>query len=112
MDESDPTDDGPATDEESAFERERRKAREMLDDDDVTAFHVGVVRNGEEIETTYSYLADDPEREGLQALSLLATHLRIVSNEAGVDLTTAATDAATLAEQVEERPGLPDEGGP
>ena len=108
MDESDPaesTDD--ATDEETAFESERRKAREMLDDDDVTAFHVGVVRGGEEIETTYSYLADDPEREGLQALSLLATHLRIVATEAGVDYATAATDAATLAEQVEESDGLP-----
>jgi hypothetical protein len=87
---------------ETAFERERRTARELLDDDDVTAFHVGVVRNGEEIETTYSYLADDPELEGLQALSLLATHLRVVASEADVDYSTVAADAATLAGQVEE----------
>lgn len=87
---------------ETAFERERRKARDLLDDDDVTAFHVGVVRNGEEIETTYSYLDDDPEREGLQALSLLATHLRVVASEADVDYSTVAADAATLAGQVEE----------
>jgi hypothetical protein len=105
MDDADP-DESETADrddaDETAFERERRKARELLDDDDVTAFHVGVVRNGEEVETTYSYLADDPEREGLQALSLLATHLRVVASEADVDYSTVAADAVALAGQVEE----------
>lgn len=91
-----------STADDSAFERERSKARSMLADDDVTAFHVGVVRNGEELETTYSYLADEPEREGLQALTLLAAHLRIVASEADVDIETVAADATTLAGQVTE----------
>ena len=50
----------------------------------------------------FAQTADDPQQEGLQALSLLATHVRIVANEAGVDPATVAGDAATLAGQMEE----------
>lgn len=91
-------------DSEVRFEDELDNARDLLASDDVTAFHVGVVRDGEEVETTYSYDVQDPEREGIQSLTLLATHVRIVAEEAGVDYATAASDAATLAERVEESP--------
>lgn len=45
---------------------------------------------------------DDPQQEGLQALSLLAAHVRIVATEAGVDPATVAGDAATLAGRMDE----------
>lgn len=95
---------------DDSFQTELDAARALLDDDDVTAFHVGVVRGGEEIDTSFSYRTDDAsgQQEGLQALSLLATHLRVVASEAGVDYETVATDAVTLATQVEETPAGPD----
>jgi hypothetical protein len=89
-------------DSEADFEQERRKARDMLADDSITAFYLGVVRDGETADTTFAQTADDPEQEGLQALSLLATHVRIVANEADVDPATVAGDAATLAGRMEE----------
>ena len=85
-----------------AFDTERRAARDLLDDDDLTAFFVGVVGNGETVDTTFAQTADDPKQEGLQALSLLAAHVRIVANEAGVDPATVAGDAATLAGRMDE----------
>ena len=94
-----------ATDDpDEEFPEALEHARDLLGSDDVTAFHVGVVRNGENVETTYSYDVQDPEQEGIQSLTLLATHLRIVAEESGVDYTTVASDAATLAGQVEETP--------
>ena len=107
-------------DAEASFAAELETARELLASDDLTAFHVGVVRDGEEVETTFSYRTDDvdAETEGIQALTLLATHLRVVAEEAGVDYPTAATDAVALAEQVEQTPGevtdadAEDEGAP
>ena len=91
-----------SNDEETAFETELDSARELLDDESNTAFYVGVVRDGETVETTFAQTADDPQQEGLQALSLLATHVRIVSNQAGVEPSVVAGDAATLAGQFEE----------
>ncbi|MFO7926863.1 MAG: hypothetical protein ACQET5_08660 [Halobacteriota archaeon] len=91
-----------ADDSEKAFDDERQNARELLDDESITAFYLGVIRDGETADTTFAQTADDPEQEGLQALSLLATHVRIVSNEAGVDPATVAGDAATLAGRMEE----------
>lgn len=86
------------------FQTELDAARDLLADDAVTAFHVGVVRDGEEIDTAFSYRTDDAadQQDGLQALSLLATHLRVVASNAGVDYETVAEDAVTLATQVEE----------
>lgn len=89
-------------DSETAFAEERRSARELLGDESITAFYLGVVRDGETADATFAQTADDPEQEGLQALSLLATHVRIVANEAGVDPSTVAGDAATLAGRMEE----------
>ncbi|MFB6157855.1 MAG: hypothetical protein ABEJ34_08445 [Haloferacaceae archaeon] len=96
-----------ATDGDEAFATELERARDLVGADDLTAFHVGVVRGGEEVETTFSYRTDgvDAEREGVQALTLLATHLRIVADEAGVDRETVAADAAALAGRVEETDG-------
>ena len=89
-------------DSEADFEAEQQNARELLDDDSITAFYLGVVRDGETADTTFAQTADAPEQEGLQPLSLLATHVQIVANEADVDPATVAGDAATLAGQMEE----------
>jgi len=102
------SDDAPAADDETGdeadFDAELRAARSLLEDETVTAFHVGVVRDGEEVETTFSFETQD-ETVGMQSLTLLATHLRVVAEEAGVDLSTAATDAVSLANQVTEMDG-------
>lgn len=122
-DEGDGTDGGPAPDDDRPtdaagddgdaatdasdgsppFATELDRARDLLAAGDVTAFAAGVVRGGREVETTFSYRPDavDADREGIQALTLLAAHLRVVADEAGVDPLTAATDAAALAERVE-----------
>jgi hypothetical protein len=95
------------------FEAELAAARGLLDGDDVDAFHVGVVRDGE-VDTTFAQRTeDDPDGAGLRALALLAAHVRLVAGEAGVEPSTVAGDAATLAGQVEQIPAstdqLPDE---
>ncbi len=100
-----PTDDeasdgDDATDEEE-FARRVAEARELIGED-ATAFYVGVVREGREVDSTFAQQAGDPQQEGMQALSLLASHIRLVSDEAGVDYTTVAADAVTLAEQLDE----------
>ncbi|MGM0604254.1 MAG: hypothetical protein ACQETB_01140 [Halobacteriota archaeon] len=84
------------------FDSERAAACDLLDDDSISAFFVGVVRDGDELDTTFAQRATDPQDEGLQALSLLAAHVRIVANQAGVDPATVAGDAATLAGRIEE----------
>ena len=93
---------GPDPDRE--FEDALAEARGRLDGDAVTAFYLGVVRDGEEIDSTFSYRTGDPQQEGLQSLSLLATHLRVIAREAGVDVETVAEDATRLATQVDEIP--------
>ncbi|GAB3412520.1 hypothetical protein GCM10027435_05310 [Haloparvum alkalitolerans] len=94
------------------FEAEIAAARDLLDGEGIDAAYVGVVRDGE-VDTTFAQRTADPEREGLRALALAAAHLRLVADEAGVDASTVAADAASLAERVEEIPGstetLPDE---
>lgn len=91
------------TDEDpSEFEAERQAAMELLDDDSITAFYLGTIDDGETVETTFAQTAEDSQQEGLQALSLLATHVRIVANEAGVEPATVAGDAATLAGRLDE----------
>lgn len=95
------------------FTAELRAARRLLDGDDIEAIHVGVVRDGE-VDTTFAQRSgDDPESDGLRALALLAAHVRLVAEEAGVEPSTVAGDAATLAGQVEQIPAatsdLPDE---
>ncbi|CCQ36656.1 uncharacterized protein Nmlp_2490 [Natronomonas moolapensis 8.8.11] len=89
-------------DSDTAFETERRAAQELLADDSITALYVGVVSDGDALETTFAQTAEDPQREGLQALSLLAAHVRLVANEAGVDPAAVAGDAATLAGRMDE----------
>ena len=107
--------DSPHTtaDDDTAFATELDRARELLDTEDVEALHVGVVRDGE-VDTTFAQRdAENASEEGLRALALLAAHVRLVANEAGVDPSTVAGDAATLAGQVEQIPAsaddLPDE---
>lgn len=84
------------------FDAERQRALELLKEDSITGFYLGVIHEGETADSTFAQLADDPQQEGLQALSLLATHVRIVANESGADPEMVAGDAATLAARLEE----------
>jgi hypothetical protein len=86
-------------DPEDEFAESLERARTLLEDDSLSAFYVGAVRDGQNLSAASAYLADDPEGEGMQALSLLASHVHMVADEAGVDIETAARDAAKLAEQ-------------
>ncbi|MFW5917745.1 MAG: hypothetical protein ACOCRD_04985 [Halorubrum sp.] len=106
-------DDDAFAEDDDAFAEEIDRARDLLDGDGVEALHVGVVRGGE-VDTTFAQRGTGgAEEEGLRALALLAAHVRLVANEAGVDPSTVAGDAATLAGQVERIPAstedLPDQ---
>ncbi len=94
------------------FETERTRARELLTADDLTALHVGVIHADDTVDTVVSRRTDGEYDEGLQALSLLATHLRAVATEAGVEYETVAADAAAVAAQLESLPvdGLSESG--
>lgn len=87
--------------EATEFETQRQTARALLDEDSITAFYLGVIHDAETADTMFAQTAEDREQEGLQALSLLATHIRIVANESGADLETVAGDAATIAGRLE-----------
>lgn len=94
-------DDGDDGDDE--FAERLAHARGLLTED-ATACYVGVVRDGREVDSTFAQRAGDAQQEGMQALSLLASHLRLVADEAGVDYETVAGDAVTLAERLDESP--------
>jgi len=110
-------DEGPAdgsTAGDDAFAAEIDRARALPDGGEgiEAAVHVGVVRDGE-IDTTFAQRSDgDSDNEGLRALALLAAHVRLVANEAGVEASTVAGDAATLAGQVERIPASTDDDLP
>ncbi|WP_431357844.1 hypothetical protein [Halobaculum rarum] len=114
--ESDATTDGSraadVTDGDSTFERELARARALLDHpdgDEITAVHVGVIR-GDQVNSTAARRSQG-EQAGLETLALLASHLRTVADEAGVDYETVAADAARLAGEVETLPtDRPDAG--
>lgn len=99
--------DAPAESPDSAggsddeFAERLSNARSLLTDD-ATALYVGVVRDGREVDSTFAQRAGDARQEGMQALSLLASHLRLVADEAGVDYETVADDAVTLAARLDE----------
>ena len=78
------------------FETERTRARELLTADDLTALHVGVIHADDTVDTVVSRRTDGEYDEGLQALSLLATHLRAVATEAGVEYETVAAQLVSL----------------
>ncbi|ESS08413.1 MAG: hypothetical protein A07HN63_01916 [uncultured archaeon A07HN63] len=84
----------------SEFDTDRRHARELLADDDLTALHLGVVHEDETVDTVVSRTGEGDER--LQALSLLATHIRSVAAEAGADPEAVAADAAAIAGQLDD----------
>lgn len=89
---------------ETRFQTERNRARQLLDADDLTAIHVGVIHDDQTVDTVASRRTDADSDAELQALSLLATHIRAVATEAGVDYETVAADAAAVAAQLEELP--------
>ncbi|MEA1932022.1 MAG: hypothetical protein U9O06_10815 [Euryarchaeota archaeon] len=89
---------------ETSFETERDRARQLLAADDLTALHVGVIHDDQTVDTVASRRTDADSEAELQTLSLLATHIRAVAAEAGVDYDTVAADAAAIAAQLEELP--------
>jgi len=91
----------------TGFERERDRARSLLDADDLTAVHVGVIHDDQTVDTVASRRTEADSDPELQTLSLLATHIRAVAAEAGVDYDTVAADAAAIASQLEELPVEP-----
>jgi|GEM_PF-258155 hypothetical protein len=88
----------------SEFAADRDRARTLLDDDTITALHLGVIRNDETVDTV---VARDPASDydpSIHTLSLLATHIRAVAAEAGADYEAVAADAAAIAGQLDELP--------
>ena len=83
------------------FETNRDRARELLADDDLTALHLGVIRDDDTVDTVVARAGGESD-ESLQALSLLATHIRAVATEAGVEYDAVAADAAAIAGQLDE----------
>ncbi|WP_411798451.1 hypothetical protein [Halonotius sp. F2-221B] len=86
------------------FTADRDRARTLLDDDAITALHLGVIRNDETVDTV---VARDPASDyapSIHTLSLLATHIRAVAAEAGADYDAVAADAAAIAGQLDELP--------
>ena len=88
----------------SAFTADRDRARTLLDDDSITALHLGVIRDDQTVDTV---VARDPTSDydpSIHTLSLLATHIRAVAAEAGADYDAVAADAAAIAGQLDELP--------
>ncbi|WP_435147735.1 hypothetical protein [Halobaculum sp. P14] len=106
---ADDTDDTLDTSGTAEFDAARAAARRTLTGDDVTAFHLGVVRGGEVDTAAARVGGGDDDRPELEALTLLATHLRVVADDAGADYDAVAADAAALASQVESLSTLPGE---
>ncbi len=89
---------------QTGFETECDRARRLLDSEDLTAVHVGVIHDDRTVDTVATRRTDGDSDAELHALSLLATHVRAVAAEAGVDYETVAADAAAIAAQLEELP--------
>ncbi len=89
---------------QSGFEGECDRAKQLLDAEDLTAVHVGVIHDDRTVDTVATRRTDGETDAELHALSLLATHIRAVAAEAGVDYETVAADAAAIAAQLEELP--------
>jgi len=92
---------------QSGFEGEIDRARQLLDAEDLTAVHVGVIHDDRTVDTVATRQTDGESDAELHALSLLATHIRAVAAEAGVEYDTVAADAAAIAAQLEELPVEP-----
>ncbi len=102
--EGDATNEPVETDPETAeaFEEDLRQARELLDQAGVDGLYVGVVRENE-LDYTFAHRFDDPDRIGMQALSLLAQHVLTIAEEAGLPPGQVAEDAGTLANELQGR---------
>ena len=86
------------------FTADRDRARTLLDSDDITGLHLGVIRDDQTVDTV---IARDPASDydpRIHTLSLLATHIRAVAAEAGADYDAVAADAAAIAGQLDELP--------
>ena len=97
---TDDSDDTTETD-DTAFRNELAAASDLLDGESVSAFHVGVVHD-DRVDTAFAQHPDGDRDEELQALTLLATHLRLVAQEADADYDVVAANAAQIAGRIEE----------
>mgnify|MGYP006934484284 CR=1 FL=1 len=80
------------------FTADRDRARTLLDNDDITGLHLGVIRGDQTVDTV---IARDPASDydpSIHTLSLLATHIRAVAAEAGADYDAVAAEAVTGAD--------------
>ena len=96
---------------QTGFDQELDRARALLDAEDLTAVHVGVIHDDRTVDTVATRRTDGDSDAELHALSLLATHIRAVAAEAGVEYDTVAADAAAIAAQLEELPVEPPADG-
>lgn len=84
---------------DDSFDASREQARALLDSADVDALYVAVTRD-DEMDFAFAHRFDDPEVVGIRALSLLAKHVQVVAEEAGLPPERVAADAAGLADRL------------
>lgn len=94
---------------DDGFDSDLQGARDLLAREDLDGFYAGVVSE-DELDYVFAHRFDDPERVGLQALSLLAYHLRAIAEEAGLPPEQVAEDAAQLARRLDQGTDAPDHG--
>lgn len=94
-----PADDREFGDVGEDFAADRERARDLLDGE-VDGLYAGVVR-GDELDYVFSHRIDDPERVGMQALSLLAHHVGAIADQAGIPPAQVAEDAGRLATRMD-----------
>jgi len=82
------------------FEADLQQARELAGRDDLDGFYVGAV-SGDDLDYVFSHRFDDPERVGMQALSLLAHHVQAIAAEAELPPEQVAEDAARLVGELD-----------
>lgn len=83
------------------FDDDLDTAQAMLERDDLDGFYVGVVVD-DELDVAFSHRRDDPETVGRQALALLAHHIHVLAETAGVALEQVVDDASRFAAQLSD----------
>ncbi len=86
---------------DDGFETDLERARDLLAREDLDGFYAGAVSE-DELDYVFAHRFDDPERVGMQALSLLAYHLQAIAEEANLPPEQVAEDAARLAARLDE----------
>ena len=90
------------------FAADLAQVRALVARDDIDGFYAGVV-SGDELDYVLAHRFDDPERVGMQALSLLAYHVLTISEEANLPPEQVAEDAVRLAGELDRGSDQPPE---